>query len=134
MHTWNAVFPRQWVQHTVGRAAYKVWGGADVLGFVLRDSAKGRDMNTLILLAVLHGYVSIPPIHVFQPYPDVKCPRGYSVWWPQGKEFENDKYAECIKPIGKRSAKTVTDVSLRRKEVGKQQSRGNATDLSRGRN
>ena len=91
-------------------------------------------MNTLILLAVLHGYVSIPPIRVFQPYPDVKCPRGYSVWWPQGKEFDNDRYAECIKPIGKRSAMTVTDVSLRRKVVGKQQPRVNATDPSRGRN
>lgn len=84
-------------------------------------------MNTLILLAVLHGFVSIPPIYVFQPYPDVKCPRGYSVWWPQGKEFDNDKYAECIKPIGKGS-RSVTDVSLRRK-VGKQPS-SMATDIS----
>ena len=56
-------------------------------------------MHTVILLAVLHGYVSIPPIRTFQPFPDVKCPLGYSIWWPQGKEFDNDRFAECIKPI-----------------------------------
>jgi|GEM_PF-3026818 hypothetical protein len=58
-------------------------------------------MPVLILFAVLQGYVSIPPIHVFQPYKDVKCPHGYSVWWPAGQEFDNDRYAECIKPIVK---------------------------------
>lgn len=56
-------------------------------------------MTTLILIAALQGYISIPPIRVFQPYPDVKCPHGYSIWWPAGKEFDNDRYAECIKPI-----------------------------------
>ena len=68
-------------------------------------------MHTLILFAVLSGYVSIPPIHYFQPYPVVKCPAGYSVWWPQGKEFENDRYAECIKPVAtatKKPAKAKT--------------------------
>lgn len=63
-------------------------------------------MNTLILLAVLHG-VSISPIRVFQPYPEVKCPRGYSIWWPEGKEFDNNKYAECIKPLEKRPVKAI---------------------------
>jgi len=70
-------------------------------------------MNTLILFAVLHSVVSISPIRVFQPYPDVKCPRGYSIWWPQGKEFDNDKYAECIKPPERRSKKAIGDRSLR---------------------
>jgi len=69
-------------------------------------------MNTLILLAVLHGVVSIPPIRVFQPYPDVKCPRGYATWWPVDKEFDNDKYAECIKPIPKPPRKAMRDISL----------------------
>ena len=55
-------------------------------------------MHTILLLAVLHGGISIAPIRVFQPYPYVKCPRGYSLWWPAGKEFNNDEYAECIKP------------------------------------
>jgi hypothetical protein len=68
-------------------------------------------MSALILVAVLHGFISIPPIHVFQPYPDVKCPRGYSVWWPAGKEFDNDRYAECIKPIARPVAKRVSQKS-----------------------
>ena len=76
-------------------------------------------MNTLVLLAVLHGYVSIPPIRVFQPYPGVKCPSGYSIWWPEGKEFESDRYAECIKPVRqqstKRSPKGLTNAGLRHK-------------------
>jgi len=81
-------------------------------------------MHTVILLAVLHGYVSIPPIRTFQPYPDVKCPSGYSVWWPQGKEFENDRFAECIKPIRtERSsvmkAGAVKNVSLRTKAASR---------------
>jgi hypothetical protein len=62
-------------------------------------------MHALILIAVLQGYISIPPIHTFQPYPDVKCPKGYSIWWPAGKEFDNDRYAECIKPVAKPLAK-----------------------------
>jgi hypothetical protein len=75
-------------------------------------------MHTLVLFAVLHGVVSIPPIRIFQPYPDVKCPRGYSLWWPAGKEFDNDRYAQCIKPIAQQTAqphKVVKDVSLREK-------------------
>ena len=72
-------------------------------------------MKALILFAVLNGYVSIPPIRVFQPYPDVKCPKGYSVWWPAGKEFEQDRYAECIRPIQKHPKKAITDVSLKHK-------------------
>lgn len=77
-------------------------------------------MHTLLMLAVLHVVVSIPPIRVFQPYPDVKCPRGYSLWWPAGKEFDNDRYAECIKvspvKVGKKSGHRITtDVSLRQK-------------------
>jgi len=64
-------------------------------------------MTTLILIAALQGYISIPPIRTFQPYPDVKCPHGYSVWWPEGKEFDNDRYAECIKPIVRSGAKAV---------------------------
>lgn len=76
-------------------------------------------MKTVILLAVLHGVVSIPPIRVFQPYPDVKCPRGYSIWWPSGKEFDNDRYAECIKPLHAQATKstksktTMKEVNLR---------------------
>lgn len=77
-------------------------------------------MHTFILFVVLHGVVSIPPIRVFQPYPDVKCPRGYSIWWPAGKEFDNDRYAECIKVIhaskaAKSTHKVTTNVSLREK-------------------
>jgi hypothetical protein len=78
----------------------------------------------VILLAVLHGYVSIPPIRTFQPFPDVKCPSGYSLWWPQGKEFENDRFAECIKPIraersGVVNSGAVKNVSLRTKAASK---------------
>ncbi|HZE25853.1 MAG TPA: hypothetical protein VE083_00630 [Terriglobales bacterium] len=78
-------------------------------------------MHTLILLAVLHGVVSVSPVRVFEPYAEVKCPRGYSVWWPGGKEFDNDKYAECIKPLRKqptKATKVVKDVSLRHKIAG----------------
>ena len=81
-------------------------------------------MHTLILLAVLHGYVSIPPIRTFQPFPDVKCPAGYSIWWPQGKEFDNDRFAECIKPVRaehseKSKSGTMKNVSLRTKIASK---------------
>ena len=82
-------------------------------------------MHSLVLIAVLHAVVSIPPIRVFQPYPDVKCPNGYSLWWPAGKEFENDRYAQCVKfarTPTKAAAKPahsghkiVTNVSLRQK-------------------
>jgi hypothetical protein len=72
-------------------------------------------MHTLILLAVLHGYVSIPPIRTFQPFPDVKCPAGYSIWWPHGKEFDNDRFAECIKPLHVEYSNVVRNVSLRLK-------------------
>jgi hypothetical protein len=72
-------------------------------------------MHTLILLAVLHGYVSIPPIRTFQPFPDVKCPAGYSIWWPHGKEFDNDRFAECIKPLHVEHSNVVRNVSLRLK-------------------
>jgi hypothetical protein len=64
-------------------------------------------VHTLILFAVLHGYLSIPPIHYFQPYPLVKCPPGYSVWWPQGKECKNNRFAQCIKPITAPTKKSV---------------------------
>jgi hypothetical protein len=74
-------------------------------------------MNTLIFFAVLHGAVSISPIRTFQPFPDVKCPPGYSMWWPAGKEFENDKYAQCVKPIEKQPAKATGAVSQRRKNA-----------------
>jgi hypothetical protein len=68
-------------------------------------------MHVVIFLAALQGFISIPPIRVFQPYPDVRCPHGYSIWWPAGKEFENDRYAECIKPIVKSIAgKSVPDL------------------------
>jgi hypothetical protein len=82
-------------------------------------------MHTLILLAVLHGYVSIPPIRTFEPFPDVKCPKGYSIWWPQGKEFDNDRFAECIKPVRTERSGTaaksgvVNNVSLRSKVTPK---------------
>jgi len=72
-------------------------------------------MHTLILLAALSGYVSIPPIRIFQPFPNVKCPAGYSLWWPEGKEFSNDQYAECIKSTRAQPKKIVSNVSLRRK-------------------
>ena len=82
-------------------------------------------MHTLVLFAVLHAAVSISPIRVFQPYPDVKCPHGYSLWWPAGREFENDRYAHCVKFVAaptKTSAKSAhsghkitTNVSLQRK-------------------
>ncbi len=72
-------------------------------------------MHTLVLFAVLHAAVSIPPIRVFQPYPDVKCPHGYSLWWPAGKEFENDRYAECVKFVGAATKTTATSAHSRRK-------------------
>jgi hypothetical protein len=73
-------------------------------------------MHTLVLVAVLHGVISISPIREFRPYPSVKCPSGYSLWWPSGREFDNDKYAECIKPIAqktKKSPQKIKNVSLR---------------------
>jgi hypothetical protein len=72
-------------------------------------------MTTLVLFAVLHGVISISPIRVFRPYPTVKCPKGYQLWWPAGKEFQNDRYAECLQPVeqqAKSEHKTVTNVSL----------------------
>jgi hypothetical protein len=78
-------------------------------------------MHTLMLLAVLNGVISISPIREFRPYPSVKCvkcPRGYSLWWPSGKEFENDKYAQCIKPVAQQAVKPpqkMKDVSLRQR-------------------
>jgi hypothetical protein len=76
-------------------------------------------MHAVILLAVLHGVISISPIREFRPSPSVKCPLGYSLWWPSGKEFDNDKYAECIKPIAQETAKApqkkIKDVSLRQR-------------------
>ena len=64
-------------------------------------------MTTLILIAALSGYISISPIHILQPYHDVKCPHGYSIWWPVGKEFDDDRYAECIKRVVHAKAKTI---------------------------
>jgi hypothetical protein len=76
-------------------------------------------MHSLVLIAVLQGVISIAPIRVFQPYPSVKCPKGYSLWWPVGKEFNNDAYAQCVQPIAKQAKHTTkkitTDVSLREK-------------------
>jgi hypothetical protein len=78
-------------------------------------------MHSLVLIAVLQGVISIAPIRVFQPYPSVKCPKGYSVWWPPGKEFNNDAYAQCVQPIVKQAKRTntakkiTTDVSLKGK-------------------
>jgi len=78
-------------------------------------------MHSLVLIAVLQGVISIAPIRVFQPYPSVKCPKGYSLWWPAGKEFNNDAYAQCVQPIGKQAKqvkpgkKITTDVSLKEK-------------------
>jgi hypothetical protein len=77
-------------------------------------------MHALVLVAVLQGVISIAPIRVFQPHPYVKCPKGYSLWWPAGKEFNNDAYAECVQPIVKQASvkptkKITTDVSLREK-------------------
>jgi hypothetical protein len=43
--------------------------------------------------------VSMPPIRYFEPYPRVGCPKGYAVWWPANREFDNDKYAECVKYV-----------------------------------
>lgn len=75
-------------------------------------------MHALVLVAVLQGVISIAPIRVFQPYPSVKCPKGYSLWWPAGREFNNDAYAECVQRIGKEAKakpgkKITTDVSLK---------------------
>jgi hypothetical protein len=77
-------------------------------------------MHALVLVAVLQGVVSIAPIRVFQPYPYVKCPKGYSLWWPAGKEFNNDAYAECVQAVVKQASvkpakKITTDVSLKQK-------------------
>ena len=78
-------------------------------------------MHSLVLIAVLQGVISIAPIRVFQPYPSVKCPKGYSLWWPAGKEFNNDAYAQCVQRIGKQAKqvkpgkKITTDASLKEK-------------------
>jgi hypothetical protein len=79
-------------------------------------------MHTLALIAVLQGMISIAPIRMFQPYPSVKCPKGYTLWWPAGKEFENDTYAQCVQPMAKTAVRSkththqiTTDVSLREK-------------------
>jgi hypothetical protein len=75
-------------------------------------------MHVLVLVAVLQGMISIAPIRMFQPYPSVKCPKGYTLWWPAGKEFENDRYAQCVQPVVKtagRGHKITTNVSLREK-------------------
>jgi hypothetical protein len=79
-------------------------------------------MYSLILLTVLRGSVSIDPIHTLRPYPSVRFPKGYSLWWPAGKEFDNDKYAQCVGPVVKRAdqmRKATTDVSLRRKNTSR---------------
>jgi len=55
------------------------------------------DYRSMIAMLLLQIAVSIPPIRVFQPYPSLKCPKGYELWWPQYKEFDNDKYAQCVK-------------------------------------
>ena len=39
----------------------------------------------------------MPPIRVHRPTPTLICSAGYSIWWPEGKEFQNDRYAECVK-------------------------------------
>jgi hypothetical protein len=78
-------------------------------------------MHAFVLFAVLHGVVSIAPIREFRPYPTVKCPRGYTLWWPAGREFDNDRYAECVqgvvtqKFVAPKTLKVVKDVSLRQK-------------------
>jgi len=41
----------------------------------------------------------MPPIRVHLPTPRQVCPAGYSIWWPEGKEFQNDRYAECAKDV-----------------------------------
>jgi len=75
-------------------------------------------MHALVLIAVLQGMISISPIRTLQPYPSVRCPKGYTLWWPAGKEFENDKFAQCVQHIAKtatRTHKLTTNVSLRQK-------------------
>lgn len=51
----------------------------------------------MIPILILQIAISISPIRVSQPYPHVKCPKGFELWWPDGREFENDKYAQCVK-------------------------------------
>jgi len=59
-------------------------------------------MHTWILLAVLHGYVIDSADTTFQLSGLNSC--GIFIWWPQGKAFENDRFAECIKQSGRSSA------------------------------
>lgn len=73
-------------------------------------------MHTLLLLAIFSGGVSMAPIREFQPYPHVKCPRGYSLWWPAGREFDNDRYAQCVKESATKSGKALKNASLRAKK------------------
>lgn len=77
-------------------------------------------MHALILFAVLNSAVSIPPIRYFQPYPHVKCPPGYSLWWPEGKEFDNDKYAECIQAAPVKPMNTAKTLNTHHKKVERQ--------------
>jgi len=108
------------LQPNGGFTGIAVYLGWPATGSVEQDRALSEDqMHTVILLAVLHGFVSIPPIRTFQPFPDVKCPAGYSVWWPQGKEFDNDRFAECIKPIHAKGSSVIKNASIRTKVTSK---------------
>lgn len=59
-------------------------------------------MLLLALWLAVHGnsqtsHLShVQPVRVFEPVRELKCPAGYDLWWPYGKEF-NDRYAECVK-------------------------------------
>ncbi|PYX80255.1 MAG: hypothetical protein DMG70_24345 [Acidobacteria bacterium] len=61
------------------------------------------------------GQVSMPPIRVHRPTPTLICSAGYSIWWPEGKEFQNDRYAECVKdePAVGESKPTPVDMKKR---------------------
>jgi len=93
----------------------------------------GGTMHALVLFAVLHGVISISPIREFRPYPTVKCPKGYTLWWPAGREFDNDRYAQCVQPIAAqkiaapKASTVVKDVSLRQKLPTPVGRRGNET-------
>ena len=45
---------------------------------------------------VVKVLATVQPLRVYEPVAEMKCPNGYDLWWPYGKEFD-DQYAECVK-------------------------------------
>jgi len=54
-------------------------------------------MITLLMFTLLGAQrISVQPTRILTPTPKLVCPAGYSIWWPEGKESENDKYPNAL--------------------------------------